>query len=462
MHRSISILIILVVVFLFVPISNSQDKLYFFYDYGLFRNDDNRIIIEFYYAFDQSDLTFLKSGNIYSAAGQILLQIDDKSSGNSIFSQTYKIPVELTDTSVNKKMGRLIGQFDIILDSGSYILTVKASDFNNPTDTIISKSEFKLFRFPDNKPLTSSLQVATNIVQSLDTKSVFYKNTLEVEPNPSNVFGNNFSKVFYYVELYNLSADLLGSKYMIRTDVLDSMDNSVLNIEKTYTTKNNSKVEYGSFDISNLATGLYKLVLKLYDHANSLASEVRKPFFVYNSTKIVSVVTDDLLKEYLQSEYYKFTEEQLLDDFEKANYIMSQTQIDNYEKLNDIETKRRFMFSFWKAFDPNTLTPINEFKSEYYNRIKYSNKNFKSDFNAGWKTDRGRVYCKYGKPDDIERHPFEGETRAYEIWKYDNIEGGVQFVFVDLKSDNGDYSLVHSTKQGELHDTDWQRRIKIK
>ena len=95
-------------------------------------------------------------------------------------------------------------------------------------------------------------------------------------------------------------------------------------------------------------------------------------------------------------------------------------------------------------------------------RKSQANKNFKADYIEGWKTDRGRIYIVYGKSDDIERHPFESSTRAYEIWKYDNIQGGVIFVFVDLSNQSGDYTLVHSTARNELSDEDWQRRLNIK
>ena len=70
---------------------------------------------------------------------------------------------------------------------------------------------------------------------------------------------------------------------------------------------------------------------------------------------------------------------------------------------------------------------------------------------------RGRVVIMYGTPDDIERHPSETETRPYEIWSYNNIQGGVIFVFVQ-RNTAGDYELVHSTHRNELHDENWDRQ----
>ena len=50
----------------------------------------------------------------------------------------------------------------------------------------------------------------------------------------------------------------------------------------------------------------------------------------------------------------------------------------------------------------------------------------------GWKTDRGRVLILYGEPNEIERFPNQMDKKPYEIWHYDDVEGGVIFVFADL------------------------------
>ena len=46
---------------------------------------------------------------------------------------------------------------------------------------------------------------------------------------------------------------------------------------------------------------------------------------------------------------------------------------------------------------------------------------------VGWKTDRGRVYVLYGEPSEIEKFPNQMDQKPYEIWHYNDIEGGVYF-----------------------------------
>jgi hypothetical protein len=109
------------------------------------------------------------------------------------------------------------------------------------------------------------------------------------------------------------------------------------------------------------------------------------------------------------------------------------------------------MYEFWRRRPDSP-------REEYLKRVAYSNNNFQVMGREGYKTDRGRVYIVYGPPDDIERHPNDSNARPYEIWTYNNIQGGVIFVFV-LRQIGGEYELVHSTHRNELHDENWQQYV---
>ena len=76
---------------------------------------------------------------------------------------------------------------------------------------------------------------------------------------------------------------------------------------------------------------------------------------------------------------------------------------------------------------------------EYYRRIQFANATF-SGFMNGWRSDRGMVYIILGPPNDIDRHPFEADSKPYEIWAYYTINR--EFIFVD-QTGFGDYRLVN-------------------
>ena len=123
---------------------------------------------------------------------------------------------------------------------------------------------------------------------------------------------------------------------------------------------------------------------------------------------------------------------------DQTRYIASRKQIQAIKALHGEDAKRAKLLEFWAQLDPTPDTPKNEVMDEYYRRVAYSNAHFKS-YQPGWETDLGMVYIIYGPPDDIERHPFELDSKPYQIWYY--YEQHWRFVFVDMNM-FGDYRLV--------------------
>ena len=110
------------------------------------------------------------------------------------------------------------------------------------------------------------------------------------------------------------------------------------------------------------------------------------------------------------------------------------------EETDEGERSKRFL-EFWSKRDPDPQTSRNELMEEYYARVEYANQNFKS-YVEGWRTDMGMVYVRFGPPENIERHPFEVNSKPYEIWYYYQLNR--QFIFVD-ESGFGDYRLRYPT-----------------
>jgi GWxTD domain-containing protein len=152
---------------------------------------------------------------------------------------------------------------------------------------------------------------------------------------------------------------------------------------------------------------------------------------------------------------------------EDVAYIITNEERAAWKNLKTDEEREAFIESFWLRRDPTPDTIDNEFRDEHYERIAYANEHFASGI-PGWKTDRGRIYIMYGKPDEIESHPSGGtydrpieegggttSTFPFEIWRYRYIEGignEVLLEFVD-PSMSGEYRMTidPSEKDALLH-----------
>ncbi|MCA1566355.1 MAG: GWxTD domain-containing protein [Acidobacteria bacterium] len=139
-------------------------------------------------------------------------------------------------------------------------------------------------------------------------------------------------------------------------------------------------------------------------------------------------------------------------------YIITNAERDAYKKLATDDEREQFIEGFWQRRDPDPDTDENEYKEQYYERIAYANEHYASGI-PGWKTDRGRIYITFGKPDSVESHPTGGSydrpsyhgggsttTYPFETWFYRYIEGvgsGIEIEFVD-PTGTGEYRIARS------------------
>src|SRR2546426_7148581 len=148
-------------------------------------------------------------------------------------------------------------------------------------------------------------------------------------------------------------------------------------------------------------------------------------------------------------------------------YIITDEERKAFRKLETDDERERFIEEFWRRRDPDPDTDENEYREEYYERIAYANEHYASGI-PGWKTDRGRIYIMWGKPDETESHPSGGQydrpsyegggstsTYPFERWFYRYLPGvgsGVEIEFVD-PTGSGEYRIARNPdeKDALLH-----------
>jgi GWxTD domain-containing protein len=152
---------------------------------------------------------------------------------------------------------------------------------------------------------------------------------------------------------------------------------------------------------------------------------------------------------------------------EDVRWIITDEESAAFKKLTTNAERDQFIEMFWQRRDPTPDTAENEYKEEHYRRIAYANEHFAAGV-PGWRTDRGRIYIMYGKPDSIDSHPMGGpyerpaeegggqtETFPFETWRYRYIEGIGQEVEIEFVDDCncGAYEMTmdRSRKDALLH-----------
>lgn len=445
----------------FTSVAFSQKTIDFEFDYAQFAYDSANNFVEFYYSFNQATLKTVQDSDGKRIDGVLQILVKDSLSGEILVNNQWKVSHPVEENGDQSQS--LIGSIGFILPKGILRCDITGLDYNDQSNRKTITDHFIVKPIINEEIGLSDIQLAYKMIQGSDnTSSIFYKNTYEVVPIPSLVFGKEQPVLFYYLELYNL--DNLGhdqSKLRLNQYILNSRGNVVAAKDKYFSRNADSRVEVGSFVIANFPTDTYTLVISLIDSLQSKGISTSKKFFVYNPDLFVDDSGDVGNLGILATTFGSMSEEELDDIYEKAKYIATASEIDRYKRLNTEDGKRQFMNEFWKARDLVSDTRVNEYYLNYFQRVESANQRYSTLAKPGWKTDRGRVYLIYGEPSEIERYPSQIETRPYEIWHYNEVEGGVMFVFADILGFS-DYSLVHSTKRGELRDDYWTRRIYVR
>jgi GWxTD domain-containing protein len=142
-------------------------------------------------------------------------------------------------------------------------------------------------------------------------------------------------------------------------------------------------------------------------------------------------------KQEVSKVYKKWLDEDVI-------YIITDEERAAFKQLSNDEERDNFIEAFWQRRDPTPDTEENEYKEEHYQRIAYANEHFAAGV-PGWRTDRGRIYIVFGKPDEIDSHPSGGtyerpmeegggetSTFPFEDWRYRYIDGIGQEVIMEF------------------------------
>ena len=183
-------------------------------------------------------------------------------------------------------------------------------------------------------------------------------------------------------------------------------------------------------EFSDIPVGQYVLQLKIMDGSRSLKV---KENFTLRWKNLPDTIYD------------------LEQAIEQVRYISRDKELKNMQRA-DVSEKARLFLEFWEKRDPSPGTPQNEYMIEYFNRVAHANRAF-SAMQPGWRTDMGMVFILFGAPDDIDRHPFEIDSKPYEIWYYHGVER--EFVFLD-ENGFGNYRLTMRSLDELYRDLRWR------
>jgi len=436
--------------------------------------EEGKSLVEFYYGILRHNMTFayVEAGSEtavdtgYQASAEIWIEIE-KQDGVIVDTLYKKIATFVKNPqSTTNKSFKITDQISVPLPPGEYNATLIVDDVESRSPGVPMSGKFgqrsiKVTVPNYNNPdlMLSGIELAYKInllpeETTLEDYTPIDKSNRRVVPNPIRMFVDEDSVMYYYAEVYNL---IIGpdvpKEYYVECKLLDINGILISNFGKRQHIKpGKSALVSNVIDIHDMPEGSYQLYLKVTDAGSGYSVEGYKPFQLleYQPENIPTRPSDSFTE----------ADAELLEKV--LHYSFSTHDRDILEDLS-LAGKKEFFEDYFTQRDPDPTTAENEYKIEMFQRFYYANQHFSvsiANKDDGWRSDKGRIWIKYGAPDEIHEYPYELEEKPYEIWEYNSLErqSGVYFVFVD-EGQYGDYQLVHSNMKGERYDPNWADKI---
>lgn len=183
---------------------------------------------------------------------------------------------------------------------------------------------------------------------------------------------------------------------------------------------------------------LYVLDTLLQVTSSTAPACIKPPFLEWDEDdyqlRVVYYTASDSIKQKLPVHIIWFNKPHSLVSLEYAlqalEPVLPKDQLREI-KSGDSEQKKRKFRAYWKKQDPTPGTALNEVMLEFYTRVDSADFRWGNKGKWGWRTDPGRIYLLYGRPDRVEDESLD-PVNPHMVWIYKYPKKRLVFTFEAL------------------------------
>jgi GWxTD domain-containing protein len=335
--------------------------------------------------------------------------------------------------------------------AGRYLVVVRVVPETGPAlERAVGVSAFA------GRPALSDVLLGDSVWVSLDTGAVgageVRRGSVVMRTAPVPGLSPARTSLSYYAEVYPWQGATLDGELSVA--VLRSGGVSVVRTApRAVRLSQAGGVTEGSLDLAGLPPGRYNLQLRLRLGDSTVTGQA--PFVMAAPAAPAEAETAATASP---ADPFDGASEARLDSlYAPMVYLLEASEQRVYGQLS-VDGKRRFLREAWAKRDPDHgagAGGVNQAMARFYASVDYVNRAFREGGAGqvpGWRTDRGRVFLRNGRWDDILRRPMASPA-PYEAWKYTR---GRQrwYVFLD-RSGMGVYQLIATNDRREVGLQNW-------
>lgn len=438
-----------------------------YFNYGIFNTGNSKPYLETYLTIAGHSVKFKPTDGTYQASVNVSWKILKGTEVVKASSYNVLSP-KATDTL---QLPSFIDSQRFSIENGQYTLELVVMD-NANTETKTTHSEKINILFKREKKIyNSNIQILESYSKSA-TPSVLNKNGYDLIPYSINYFPKSQNALKFYYETYNLDTVIGANTKFVYSYYVENSENfqkmmGLTGFQKQLATRVNPLL--AQFDITQVPTGNYNLVIEVKDSLNKVQSQ-KKWYFQRQSDAAQIVYTDNSGIKTIEEFFNHFQNADSIKQFVECLWPISTTKEREWQQVQiankDPNIMRSYLVGYWKEHAADTIDPL-KIWTTYYKQVLEANALLKCGKQQGYYTDRGRVYLQYGKPDQRSQYNSEPNTYPYEIWHYYRIYdkatkrffSNKKFVFANFAIADDCYKLIHSEVKGEFYDERWRFKL---
>ncbi len=189
----------------------------------------------------------------------------------------------------------------------------------------------------------------------------------------------------------------------------------------------------GQLDLAGLPEGSYTMVVSLVIGGDTVEREMAFSMAPLEETLAAEAIRLEQERQTDRGYFDALSEPQLDSAAAPLLYLAkAEDRLSLYKDLS-VEAKRRYLTEFWSRRDPSPGPGRNELRERFYQGVEHANRAFKEGGRAsvpGWRTDRGRIFAKYGQYDEVLQRIAVDRAPTYEVWRYTRQKDRY-FIFAD-------------------------------
>jgi GWxTD domain-containing protein len=430
-------------------------------NYNAYCTDEQVPYIEFQFIIDGSTAQYVPaSADTYAAEVEIEVDIRRNQDEESVGHLHYILVSPQTRDSVSPEKTYFSDVRNIAVPNGDYYLYFKLKDVHGNSDTL-RYIDYIHVNYPTDSVSVSGISLYSRVSRSGDG-GVFYKYEMATTPlfqqyAPENIYSLPFS-----AEIYNTDKVLGKGEFIVKAEIAELGYRA----DPEYTMTRRMKTAPASifihlFNIYMLPSGNYHLNLYVMDADSNLVA-TSSTFFQRSNPRVKidlaqydGVVVENTFVEKMTD--LKQLQYDVATLYPIGNRIEQDFFTQNMKKV-PIDQLQRYFYKFWVTRSPND--PEGAWLA-YKQKVNFVNERYGSKVIEGFRTDRGRVYLRYGPPNTITEEPYDPQAYPYEIWHYYELgqQTNVKFIFYNHDLVTNNYELLHSDYIGEIQDPAWQMKL---